>query len=244
MTDTGRPWGSTTPAGPLEPQLHVLPAQGATRGIVLVLHGGKADSHEPARTSHLSARRLRPFARALHRGGAEHGIAVWSLQYRMRGWNGAEMSPVHDARWALAQVRAQHGPVPVVLLGHSMGGRAAVHVLDDPNVVAMVALAPWLPDEPSEGTHGRRMLIAHGRLDRWTSARDSAAWADRARLDARAVTYVRVRRSGHFLFSRTRLWTDLAVGFCLKSLGLEPSVGRVAANVLSEAAAGAPLLTV
>lgn len=224
--------------------LHIRAARGRTRAVVLVLPGGKQASHEPSRPMHFSVRRLRPFSRALHQAGAEQGIAVWSVQYRVRGWNAPELSPVQDARAALEQVRLAHGAVPVVLVGHSMGGRVAAHVLGDPNVVAMVGLAPWLPDEPVAGASGRRILLAHGLFDRWTSPRQTAAWAARARPLAQSLTVVWVRRSGHFLLRRTRLWTDLTVGFCLKSLGVEPSVGGVATKVLVKAAAGAHVLTV
>jgi pimeloyl-ACP methyl ester carboxylesterase len=232
------------PVSSLHPGVHVRAAHGQTRAVVLVLHGGKEHSHEASEPMHLSSRRMRPFARALHRQGADHGVAVWSVKYRVRGWNGADMSPVHDARWALAEVRARHGDVPVVLVGHSMGGRTAARVLGDPNVVAMVGLAPWLPDEPVEVARDREVLIAHGVVDRWTSPRESRRWAEAARPLARSVTYVRVRRSGHFLLRRARLWTDLTVGFALRNLGLDPSVGRSATKALAEAAAGTSTVTV
>lgn len=229
---------------PLRPGLHILPAHGPTRAVVLTLHGGKEASYEQSEPLHLSSRRMRPFARAIHRQGAPHGVAVWSVRYRVRGWNAPELSPVQDARWALEEVRATHGDVPVVLVGHSMGGRAAVHVLDDPSVVAMVALAPWLPGDPARGASERRVLLAHGLLDRWTSTDESQAWAELARPLATALTYVEIRRSGHFLAWRARLWTDLTVGFALTSLGHEPAVGRMASHVLAQAAAGEPTLRV
>lgn len=228
----------------LQPGVEVLPAKGPTLGVVLVLHGGKADSWEPSEPSHLSRRRLNPFARAVHRHGAEHGVAVWKVQYRVRGWNGRDRSPARDAQWALEQVRAEHGAVPVVLLGHSMGGRAAAHVLGDPSVVGLVGLCPWLPNEPFDGAWGKKVAIAHATTDRWTSPRETAAWAAAARPLAASLTYVKVRRSGHFMLRRARLWTDLATGFSLSFLGVDPSVGRAATNVLTQAAAGATTLTV
>jgi dienelactone hydrolase len=187
---------------------------------------------------------MKPFARALHRRGAKHGLAVWRVRYRVRGWNGPERSPVADARWALEEVRRSHGDVPVVLVGHSMGGRTAVHVLDDRNVVAMVALAPWLPHEPVAGAAGKDVLVAHGVVDGWTSPHETWEWAEQARPLARRLVYVQVRRTGHFMLRRARLWTDLAVGWTLTSLGLDPSVGRTATDVLAQAAAGVPSLRV
>jgi pimeloyl-ACP methyl ester carboxylesterase len=233
-----------TPVTPLHPGVEVLPAEGDTRGVVLVLHGGKADSFEPSEPGHLSRRRLNPFAKAVHRQSAPHGVAVWKVEYRVRGWNGRDRSPAKDAQWALEEIRRRHGEVPVVLLGHSMGGRAAVHVLGDPSVIGMVALCPWLPDEPFEGAFGKNVVIAHGIVDRWTSPRETRDWATAARPLAASLLYVRVRRTGHFMLRRSGLWTDLATGFTLAWLGLDPSVGRATTNVMSEAAAGATTLTV
>ena len=60
------------------------------------------------------------------RASAGSVTRCWLLRYARRGWNGGTTrSPVPDARWALDQVRAAYGDVPVVLVGHSMGGRAS-----------------------------------------------------------------------------------------------------------------------
>ena len=75
--------------------------------------------------------------------GVAHGVAVWLLCYRYRGWNRPDLDPVADARWALAEIRRAHPGVPVALVGHSMGGRVALRVADEPGVVAVCALAPW-----------------------------------------------------------------------------------------------------
>ena len=238
MTDLDSPRAGLTPG------LEVLPAAGTTRAVVLVLHGGKADSYEPSEPGHLSRRRLNPIAKAVHRQAAKNSVAVWKVEYRVRGWNGRDRSPAHDAQWALDEVRRRHGEIPVVLLGHSMGGRAATHVLGDPSVVGMIALCPWLPDEPIEGAFGKNVVIAHGIVDRWTSPRETMAWAAAARPLAASLLFVRVRRTGHFMLRRAGLWCDLATGFSLTWLGVNPSVGRVATNVLAEAAAGATTLTV
>ena len=217
---------------------------GTTRAVVLVLHGGKADSFERSEPSQLSSRRVNPFVAAIHRQGRDHGVAVWKVRYRYRGWNGAAQSPAQDARWALDEVRRRHGDVPVVLMGHSMGGRTAVHVLGDPSVSGMVAFGPWLPHEPVDGAAGKKVLIAHPTRDRWTSPRQSYAWAQAARPFAQSVTYVRVRATGHFMLWNAGFWTDLAVGFTLTWLGVTPSVGRRARGVLAKAAAGAQDITV
>jgi len=238
------PRSNTVTKTALHPGVEVHEAHGPTTGVVVVLHGGKADSYERSEPQHLSSRRVNPLVRALHRQGRKHGVAVWKVRYRVRGWNGRDRSPAQDAAWALEEVRRRHGDVPVVLVGHSMGGRAAVHVLGDASVIGAVLLCPWLPHEPVDGARDRRLLVAHGFVDRWTSPRETREWATAARPLARSLTYVRVRRTGHFMLRRAGLWSDLAVGPALTWLGLDPSVGRAAAKVLAEAAQGTPLLTV
>src|SRR5580704_5522667 len=107
------------------PGLTERPAAGITRAVMLVLPGGQATSVKPASTRQLTALRMRPFAVGIHRAGRDAGLAVWLVRYRYRGWNGQQASPLADISWALDEARRRHGDVPVVLLGHSMGGRAA-----------------------------------------------------------------------------------------------------------------------
>lgn len=233
-----------TPRTDLHPTVEVHPADGTTRGVVLVLHGGKAESWDPSESTHLSSRRINPFVTAIHRQGRREGIAVWKVRYRFRGWNGSHRSPVEDAQWALDEVRRRHGDVPVVLLGHSMGGRAAVHVLGDPAVIGMVAFGPWLPDEPYAQAAGKRVVIAHGTLDKWTQPSQSLHWSELARGVAKSVTYVHVRWTGHFMLWNAWLWTDLAVGVTLTWLGVTPSIGRRATNILQSADTGVTVVTV
>ena len=118
-----------------QPSVATYPATAATSAVVIVLPGGKADSFAPTAPRQLARLRMLPFARQLSRRGRRYGVQVWMLRYRYRGWNGAENSPVQDARWALDEVRRRHGDVPVVLVGHSMGGRTALRVAADPAVV-------------------------------------------------------------------------------------------------------------
>ncbi|WP_373427166.1 alpha/beta hydrolase [Arthrobacter sp. B3I4] len=199
-------------------ELSIADATGPTRGVVLVLHGGRADSFEAVRARHLSPARMLPFAQALRSEGGPHGLAVWTLRNRYRGWNGPDMSPVRDARWALSRISHEHPGVPVYLLGHSMGGLTALCVADDPQVEAVVALAPWLTGStPVDRVAGRRVLIVHGNEDRWTSPRNSLAYARRAEGVAASVDYVSLTGSGHFMFRRVRLWNSLANGFILDS---------------------------
>lgn len=211
---------TSTGATELHPAVVVQPAAGDTQAVALLLPGGRADSFEPSESRHLSGVRMRPISRALHRAGRERGLAVWQVRYRYRGWNGSEMSPVADSRWALTEIRARHGDVPVVLVGHSMGGRTALRIADDDSVRGVVALAPWLPQgEPVDQLEGLEVLIAHGNLDRVTSPRASERYAALARAIATRVDYVTVRGDGHAMLARARLWHRLTTAFTVRLIG-------------------------
>jgi pimeloyl-ACP methyl ester carboxylesterase len=158
-----------TTIGATTPTLRVLGPTGHTEAVVLVLHGGRATSTQPTRPSQLAYRRMVPIARSLRQRLHTERTAVWLLRNRLRGWNEPTQDPVLDAEWALAEIELRHPDVPVVLIGHSMGGRAALRVAGHPRVIAVCALAPWLnPSEPVDQLTGRTVLIAHGDHDHWT----------------------------------------------------------------------------
>lgn len=231
-----------------DPGLRIHRPRGEIRGVAVVLHGGRSESSLPVRPSQVAVLRMIPFDRALRHAGARHGLAVVRLLFRVRGWNGRLESPVHDARWALDRIRDRFPAVPISLLGHSMGGRAALRVADDESVTAVVAVAPWLPaGEPVNDVEGARILIMHGTRDRMTDPRTSAAWAVRARAAGAQVSYVSVRGARHAMLRRARLAHDLASGFILGALWDMPAAGTAdgpATNPLRRALAGEPSLVV
>lgn len=206
-----------------EPALTRLDAAGPTRAVVLVLHGGQERSREPTTARQLAVLRMVPIARGVHRRVRRSGGAVWLLRNTVRGWNEPDASPLADARWALARVRAEHGDVPVVLVGHSMGGRTALRLLGEPSVVGAVALAPWLPErDPVAQANGKAVLIAHGNADVVTSPSLSRLWAERARRAGAEVTYEVVCGDIHAMLLRWRRWQALTERFvlrCLRSAG-------------------------
>jgi alpha-beta hydrolase superfamily lysophospholipase len=214
----GEQAGQARAASLHRPALSILEASGATKGVVLVLHGGRAHSRDPVEARHLSPARMVPFARNLHRAGRKHGLAVWSLRNSVRGWNGPDMTPLQDARWALRQIEERHPGVPIFLLGHSMGGLTAVCAADHPQVEAVVALAPWLsPETPSAPVAGRKVLIVHGTTDHMTSPKQSLAFSRRATAEAASMQYVSLKGVGHFMLRKVRVWQTLASGFVIKS---------------------------
>ena len=149
---------------------------------------------------------MRPFHRA--------GLDVWLLRYRITGWNHGHQehpSPVPDARWALEQVRAAHGSLPVVILGHSMGARTGAAVADDPSVRGVVALAPWFPPgEPVEPLTGRHLVAAHGRADRITSFEATTSFVRRSAAVATSATLVDMDDLGHYMLKGIGRWNAVA----------------------------------
>jgi dienelactone hydrolase len=206
------------------PTIRVLrPAGAETRAVVLVLHGGQERSRGRTHALLPAYLRMLPFARDLHRRGRDHGVAVWLLRYRYRGWNAPDLDPVTDARWALAEIRRAHPDAPIALVGHSMGGRVGLAVAGEPGVVAVCALAPWTTDEDRvEQLTGRVVLIAHGDRDRLTDPADSLAYALRAKLVSDTVCRFDVRGEGHAMVRRARSWTSLVRRFVLGVLHTQP----------------------
>lgn len=197
------------------PEFTRLDVPGRPRGLVLLLHGGRADGHDPVDDSSASWRRSRWMMREIADHAHAQDVSLWLLRFLHRGWNegsGAVPSPVPDARWALQQIRGEVGEVPVVLLGHSMGARTAVAVADDPSVTGVVALAPWLPaDEPVEQLRGKPFAAAQGRRDRITSFRATRAFAVRAESVGSSVEMHDMGKVGHYMFRRRAQWNDFAV---------------------------------
>ncbi|HET6502235.1 MAG TPA: alpha/beta fold hydrolase [Amycolatopsis sp.] len=192
-----------------------------TRAVVLVLHGGAEAGLSEVRPWGLAYLRMLPVARALHRACGRHGVEVRLVRNRVRGWNEPELHPVVDARWALEEIRATRPGVPVFVVGHSMGGRVALRVADDPAVTAVCALAPWTPDgEPVEGVRGRDVVIAHGVHDRITKPAESFAYAVQARRSAARIVRYEVLAEGHAMVRRPGVWNRLICAFTLDAAGV------------------------
>ena len=204
MTNHARLVETTAPADPA--------------GIVLVLHGG-ASRREPTRVSptQLSVLRMLPVASRIARAGRGR-LAVFRLLNSTRGWDEAR-TPVDDVTWALAELRERFGDdVPVSLVGHSLGGRAAILAAGLPGVRSVVALAPWVyADDGRRELPGRRVLIVHGDEDRIASpARSRAVADDLAR--STDVDYVLVPGGKHAMLAHHREFDRAAADFVTATL--------------------------
>jgi dienelactone hydrolase len=208
---------------PFSPALELRAAQGETRGITLFCHGGTASSLEPPKERALSLVRMRAFEQFVHHSVADQGIATALIRYRVAGWNGEAADAFQDVRWAIGQLREQHGnDVPIVLVGHSMGGRAALRAGGEPSVTAICALAPWTPPgEPVMHLRDQTVAILHGRGDRWVPARLSFDFSVRARRAGARVGRFTIE-GGHSMVRRAHRWHTFARDVVLAGTGIEP----------------------
>lgn len=209
-------------AGPT-PAVEVHPATGPVRGVALFCHGGAATGLVAPRERALSLVRMRAVEQDVRRTAGPRGITTQLLRYRVTGWNGEAADAYADVRWALERIAGTCGPeVPVVLVGHSMGGRAVLRAGGDPRVAAVCALAPWTPpDEPVAHLRGRLVTILHGRGDRWVPAALSADFALRARSSGARVARFTIA-GGHSMLRRADRWHAFVRGVVLGATGIEP----------------------
>ncbi|MEU1483252.1 alpha/beta hydrolase [Streptomyces sp. NPDC005752] len=200
-------------------------------GVVLLLPDGETDSRR--RPSTLSYAAQLPFARALARAGREDGLAVHVVRYRTRGWN-ADADPAADAHWAADEVQRRYGDIPVCLVGHGMGGRAALRGAGHEAVNSALAMAPWLPEgarpdpEPVRHLAGRRILIVHGTNDARTHPELSYRLAERAKKANRHTCRFEVHSDGNALRQHRSEVVALASDFIRGSLFARPYARPVA----------------
>ena len=203
------------------------------RGVVLILHGG-ASRRENMTVSptQLSVVRMIPIANRIARMGRGR-LAVFRLLNSVRGWD-SHHTPVQDAQWALRQIRYRLGQdLPTSLVGHSLGGRAALLAADEETVVSAVALAPWVyPTDVAEGRPGRRILIVHGSADRIAAPKNSIA-VTRSLARAGSVSYIRIEGGKHAMLRQHNKFDGYAarfVGATLLGLPADGAVGRALAG--------------
>src|SRR4029453_4873298 len=134
-------------------------------GAVLVLHGGARREGRPmVSPTQLSVLRMIPVAHRIARAGAGR-LAGFRLLNSYRGGGGSH-TPLDDVAWALGQVRERFGHLPACLVGHSLGGRAALLAGGAEEGGGVGGVDPWVhPTDPPD-LAGRRVLVVHGTADR------------------------------------------------------------------------------
>jgi dienelactone hydrolase len=212
-----------------EPRLDIRTAGGPTTAVALFCHGGTVASIEPPRERALSLVRMRAVEQFVASAAGDRGLTTVLLRYRVAGWNGEAADAHADVRWSLDRLRADHGDVPIVLVGHSMGGRAVLRAGGEPPVTAVCALAPWTPpSEPVAHLRDRTVAILHGRADRWVPAALSAQFAQRARQAGASVARFTVA-GGHSMLRRAHLWHTFVRDVVLAGADLAPMRPDIAA---------------
>lgn len=157
-----------------------------------------------------------PIARRVARAGRGR-LAVFRLLNSVRGWD-SHHTPVDDVRWALSELRARFGHLPPTgLVGHSLGGRAALLAGDESGVRSVVALNPWVYPADGAALSGREILIVQGSADRIARPDRSASVARRLARTA-SVSYVRVDGGKHSMLRRHEVFDALASDFTAKVL--------------------------
>lgn len=197
-------------------------------GQVLVMHGGAGRGDGvPVSPTQLSVLRMIPVAHRVARAGRGRLVVVRLLN-STRGWDTGH-TPVDDTEWALDLLRERFGDsLPTCLVGHSLGGRAALLAgAVRAEVRSVVALAPWV--YPSDGRHdltGRRVLVVHGTDDR---VADPARAAQVARDLARTaqVGHVSVEGGRHAMLRHHGQFDRYAAQFAGATLLDEPVDGPV-----------------
>ncbi|CAM5500019.1 alpha/beta fold hydrolase [Streptomyces atroolivaceus] len=200
---------------------------------VLVLHGGyETGLSAPAPGAlNLPGLRMLPVSRVVARAvRGDSGVRVQRVRYTHRGWNGSREDPLHDAVRTLDALRREAGDIPVVLLGHSMGARAALHAAGHPLVRSVIGLAPWCPPgDPVTQLAGRDVVLLHSTRDRVTSPLASQSLMARARRAGARTCLVTIPGSDHAMIRRAPAWHHLAGLLVTGLLGLAPVPSRVAA---------------
>ncbi len=182
-------------------------------GVVLVLHGGAARTGgRMVSPTQLSVLRMVPIARRIARQGAGR-LAVYRLLNTTRGWD-TRHTPVDDVVWALAKLADRHGARPPTgLVGHSLGGRAALLAAPQPGVLSAVALNPWLYPSDEADVGGRRVLVVHGTEDRVAPLDRSVTVASALARTAESVGLLTVEGGKHAMLRRGRVFEEAAADF-------------------------------
>ena len=188
---------------------------------VLVLHGGADRPDMPGVSpTQLSVLRMIPTAKAVARAGRGR-LAVLRLLNTRRGWD-THHTPVDDVRWALGRLHERYGALPVGLVGHSLGGRAALLAGALDPVRSVVALNPWVYPDDGVPLPGRRVLVVHGTADRIAQLGRAERVVERLRRGGTDIELVRVEGGKHAMLRHHRAFDGRAALFTADALRTTP----------------------
>jgi dienelactone hydrolase len=191
------------------PGIDLVAAPSGARDLVLLAHGGMENSTAATSSWRAPILRMWPFAAVARK--AAPGAAVGLMRFRYRGWNGPAADPAADLRIALDRVSSRFDRV--ILIGHSMGGRAVVAAGSHSLVDGVLGLAPWLPaGEPLVHLRGP-VAFAHGTADRITSPAATASYAKRLRAAGVPVALLTLDGEKHAMLHRAPDWNAIVRRF-------------------------------
>ena len=218
----------------MNPRLVAVREPERPAGVVVVLHGGASRQGQMmVSPTQLSVLRMIPVARRIARSGGGR-LAVYRLLNSYRGWD-TRHTPVDDAAWAVEQVAQRHGEdVPVCLVGHSLGGRAAILSAGLPSVRGVAALAAFVypSDADRLGLVGRQLLFVHGLRDRIAPAERARQLASRL-ARGNTVGFILLRGGKHAMLRGHRTFEGAAADFVVATL-----LGRTPSALVASALTG------
>jgi len=177
--------------------------------LVLLLHGGSVASTTSTGWWTGPVARMVPIAHSI--GRRVPHVAVALLKHAVGGWNGSGRSALRDADWALGLLRARFPGVPIVLVGHSMGGRTAAHRVGADDVVGAVLLTPWLPEaDPVGAVTGRTLVVLQAKWDHTCPIAQTETWLARAAAAGAAIDRETLSFAEHAMLLRFPTWHRLA----------------------------------
>ena len=170
-------------------------------------------------------------------------VRVAQLRYADSSWNRLDLGVANVRHTIEHELARDVPPERIVLVALSMGGATclgALHGIEAPEVVALVTMAPWFPQQlPVDGLRGKRLFVVHGELDNalplvpGTSRRLSQLAVERARAIGADAEWRNVRFGLHGLAVRWkgRVWRLPFAGAFARAM--EDEVARVLAPDVS-----------
>lgn len=228
---------------PNQPRLVPVLVPSEPEAAVIVTHGGASRRGDPmVSPTQLSVLRMVPVARRVATTGGKR-LAVFRLLNSTRGWD-TRHTPVDDVDWAVAQVGRQFATdLPIGLVGHSLGGRAALFAGDHPSVRTVVALNAFVFPSDAPRLRGRDVLFVHGDGDRVAPPSRASAVAERVMASTR-TSFVAVSGGRHAMLRRGRDFERLAAEFCTATLTDAPPPRHGWAAAVQEALPGGRFIEV
>lgn len=198
------------------PNVEYLRSPAGAGGLVILAHGGDVKADSPARDWHTGLLRMVGFGDVVARSRPD--AAVGLLRYRVSGWNGALADPACDVKNLLDSAPERFERI--VLIGHSMGGRAVLRASSHPRVAGVLALAPWVPDdEPAREPCEVPVVIATGTDDEVTPVAAARRFVARSRIGGCRLGYFEIPGAGHRLLAHAKAADELIRSFLAQTLG-------------------------